>query len=361
MTNAGGNGSENHFSEMQGDKLSCPCCGSRLTLRKTKHALVLQADADGRELPAAAGTMFIDPHAHMISRSTDDYAAMARAGVVAVIEPSFWLGQPRTSLGTYVDYLSTILGFEKFRAGQFGVRHYCCIGLNPKEANDEALAEAVFEVLPHFAVKEGVVAIGELGYDEQTPQKDRYLRRQIELAKELDLPIMIHTPHRDKGRGTLRTMDVLAEHRFDPGRSVIDHNTEETVREVLDRGYFAGFSIYPQTKMGNERMTEIVRCYGPERIIIDSACDWGVSDSLAVPKTAALMAARGIATEAIRKVTYQNALAAYGLAGAMKEADWLSPAPIDQRSLFQGNSILRGGQTPRIESQRSPLGDLRIT
>ena len=175
MSNANGNGSDNDRAGLRSETLSCPCCGSRLTLRKTKHAAVLHADAGGRDLPVAAGTMFIDPHAHMISRTTDDYEAMARAGVVAVIEPSFWLGQPRTSLGTYVDYLSTILGFEKFRAGQFGIRHYCCIALNPKEANNEALAEAVLEILPHFAVKEGVVAIGELGYDEQTPQEDKYI------------------------------------------------------------------------------------------------------------------------------------------------------------------------------------------
>src|SRR4029079_16803445 len=157
-------------------------------------------------------------------------------------------------------------------------------------------------------------------YDEQTEAEDKWLRKQIELAKELELPIMIHTPHRDKKRGTLRTMDVLQEHGFDPGRCVIDHNTEETVRDVLDRGYFAAFSIYPQTKMGNERMTELVRQFGPERIIVDSACDWGVSDSLAVPKTAALMAQRGIAPEIIRRVTYENALAIYGLSGSMKEA-----------------------------------------
>ena len=360
MAHTNGNGLGNSFSGQTGETLACPCCGSRLTLRKNSHAAVLEADSSGGVLPAAAGTMFIDPHAHMISRTTDDYEAMARAGVVAVIEPSFWLGQPRTSLGSYVDYLSTILGFEKFRAGQFGIRHYCCIGLNPKEANNTALAEAVLEVLPHFAVKESVVALGELGYDEQTPEEDKYLRLQIELAKELDLPIMIHTPHRDKHRGTLRTMDVLAEHRFDPARCVMDHNTEETVREVLDRGYFVGFSIYPHTKMGNERMTEIVRQYVPERIIVDSACDWGVSDPLAVPKTAALMAERGIPAETIRRVTYENALAAYGLSGAMKEADWLDPTPIDQRTLFQGNSVLRGGQTPRIDTPQTSLGDLRI-
>src|ERR1700747_1623482 len=192
-------------------ELPCPCCGARLSLRGQNGTMRLEADTQGYMLPAAAGTMFIDPHAHMISRTTADYEAMARAGVVAVIEPSFWLGQPRTNLGSYVDYLSTILGFEKFRAGPFGIRHYCCIGLNPKEANNTALAEAVLEVLPHFAVKESVVALGELGYDEQTPEEDKYLRLQIDLAKELDLPIMIHTPHRDKHRGTLRTMDVLAE------------------------------------------------------------------------------------------------------------------------------------------------------
>ena len=255
--------------------IPCPCCGGSLTPAMLKDILAAARRAENGEAASApaprlaAGTMIIDPHAHMISRTTDDYEAMARAGVVAVIEPAFWLGQPRTSAGTYLDYLSLITGFERFRAGQFGIRHYCTIGLNPKEANNEELAEAVMEILPRFAVKEGVVAVGELGYDEQTALEDRYLRAQIELAKEYELPIMVHTPHRDKKRGTLRTMDVLAEHGFDPRRCVIDHNNEETIEEVLARGYWVAFSIYPETKMGNERMTEIVRRYGPERLIVE--------------------------------------------------------------------------------------------
>ena len=173
--------------------------------------------------------MFIDPHAHMISRTTDDYEAMAAAGIVALIEPAFWLGQPRTYVGSYVDYLSHIVGFERFRAGQFGIRHYCTIGLNSKEANNEELAEGVMEILPRFALKEGVVAIGEIGYDEQTALEDKYFRAQLELAKELDLPVMIHTPHRDKKRGTTRSMDVCEEHGLDPSKVIVDHNNEETV------------------------------------------------------------------------------------------------------------------------------------
>ncbi len=85
--------------------------------------------------------MIIDPHIHMTSRTTDDYEAMAEAGIVAIIEPSFWLGQPRTQVGSFQDYYSSLVGWEPFRASQFGIKHYCTIGLNSKEANNEALAE----------------------------------------------------------------------------------------------------------------------------------------------------------------------------------------------------------------------------
>lgn len=293
--------------------------------------------------------MFIDPHAHMISRTTDDYEAMADAGVVAVIEPAFWVGQPRTHVGTYIDYLSAIIGFERFRAGQFGIRHYCTVGLNSKEANNEELAEAVMEILPRFALKEGVVAIGEIGYDEQTDLEDRYFRAQLELAKELELPVMIHTPHRDKKRGTSRSMDVCEEHGMDPTKIVVDHNNEETVREVLDRGYWAAFSIYPSTKMGNARMVEIFAEYGADRIMVDSACDWGISEPLGVAKTAKLALERGITEDNVHKACYANALAAYGQSGQMQEDDWLNPAPIDQRTVYEGNSILRGGREPLVQ------------
>ena len=293
--------------------------------------------------------MLLDPHIHMTARTTDDYQAMAKAGIVAIIEPAFWLGQPRTSADSYKDYLSSLVGWERFRASQFGIKHYCTIGLNSKEANNETLAEAVMEILPLYACKEGVVAIGEIGYDDMTPAEDKYFRLQLELAKELDLPVMIHTPHRDKKSGTSRSMDVCLEHGLQPEQVIVDHNNEETAKEVLDRGFWAGFTIYPNTKMGNERMVEVVRTYGCDRIIVDSSADWGVSDPLAVPKTAQLMALRGIPEDHIKAVCYQNALTAYGQSGQIKESDWLDANPIDQRQLYSGNSVLRG-QKPLVES-----------
>lgn len=293
-------------------------------------------------------SLYIDPHIHMISRTTDDYEAMRAAGIVAVIEPAFWLGQPRTSVGSMRDYFASLLGWEKFRAGQFGIRHYCTLGLNSKEANNERLAEEVLDILPLYLSKEGVVAIGEIGFDDMTAAEEHAFRVQLDLARELDMLVLVHTPHRNKKEGARLSMDLCEEHGLHPSRVVIDHNNEETVRETLDRGYWAGFTIYPRTKMGNERMVEVVRQYGSERIIVDSSADWGASDPLAVPKTAGMMLERGIAPAAVRETCYGNALTAYGASGRFREVDWLDPLPIDQRQLLGGNSVLRG-QQPHVE------------
>ena len=301
------------------------------------------------DLSSIKGMKFFDPHVHMTSRTTDDYQAMADAGVVALIEPAFWLGQPRTGVDTFKDYYSSLIGWEKFRSSQFGIKHYCTIGLNSREANNEELAEQVMEILPLFIYKEGVVGVGEIGYDDQTPAEDKYYRLQLELAKEAGIPVQVHTPHRDKKKGTQRSMDVAIEHGLSPYSVIIDHNNEETVKEVLDRGFWAAFTIYPFTKMGNERMVEIVKQYGSERIMINSAADWGISDPLAVPKTAALMKAQGIDIKDIELVTYQNAIIAFAQSGQIDEADFVKVQDIDQSQKFEGNTVLRGGQQPRID------------
>lgn len=199
----------------------------------------------------------------------------------AVIEPAFWIGQMRTYIGTYIDHLSSIIGFERFRAGQFCIRHYCTVGLDSKEANNEELAEGVTEILPHFALEEGAVAIGEIGCDEQTELEDRYFRLQLELAEELDLPVMIHTPHRDKKRGTNKTFHVCGEHGQDTARTrakvwltAAKKNRARGARPAATGHRFQS----SRQQMGNVRMVEILQEYGVERIMVDSACDWEMSD-----------------------------------------------------------------------------------
>ncbi len=297
-----------------------------------------------------------DPHIHMTSRTTVDYEAMAQAGIAAIVEPAFWLGQPRTHVGTFEDYFNGLLGWERFRASQFGVHHFCTLALNPKEANNRRVAPGVIELLPRYLAKDGVVAVGEIGFDDQTPEEEKYFAAQLELALRFDLPVLVHTPHRDKKRGTERSLALVRDVGFPEGRVLIDHNTEETLPLVLETGCWAGHSIYPFTKMDEPRMVALVKRYGTERILINSAADWGVSDPLKVPKTVALMRESGIAEADIRRVAWENPVAFFAQSGQLDPAALEAEPAIDQSRLFEGNSVLRGqalgSRAPRTERAR---------
>jgi uncharacterized protein len=285
-----------------------------------------------------------EPHIHMASRVTDDYERMAEAGIAALVEPAFWQGQPRTSVGSFVDYFDLLLGFEPYRASQYGIRHFCTIALNPKEANDDRVNQRVIEILPRYLEKDGVVAVGEVGYDDQTPAEEKFFRAQIELALRHDLPLLVHTPHRDKVKGVERTLALVREMGVPPARVLVDHNTEETVPLLADTGHYIGFSIYPDTKMTEERVGAIFARYGFERMIINSAADWGRSDPLKVPRTVEHLRGRGFAEAGIEKLVWRNPVAFFAQGGRLDPAELEKPLGVD-RGPFLGNSLLRGGQS----------------
>lgn len=287
-----------------------------------------------------------DPHIHMTSRTTNDYEALYASGVRALVEPAFWLGQPRTNVGSFTDYFDSLLGWERFRAAQFGIRHHATIALNPKEANDPRCVP-VLDELPRYLVKEGVVAVGEIGYDSMTPAEDEAFSRQLELALEFLLPAMVHTPHREKLAGTHRTLDVVRESGIAPGMVVVDHLNETNAEIVKDAGAWMGFSIYPDTKMDEQRMVAILQRYGTERVLVNSAADWGRSDPLKTSSTAQAMLAAGFTADDVDRVFWLNPVEFYGQSGQLI----LDPIPgfdaagvPDAGAGFEGNSVLRGAR-----------------
>jgi len=278
-----------------------------------------------------------DPHIHMTSRTTDDYEAMRGVGIAAVVEPAFWMGQPRTNVGSFVDYFDSLIGWERHRAAQFGIRHHCTIALNPKEAGDPRLTEVV-DLLPRWLVKDGVVAVGEVGYDSMTPAEDDAFERQVALAIEHDLPVLVHTPHRDKAAGTRRTLDLLRATGLPPELAVIDHLNETTVELVAGTGCWMAFSIYPDTKMDPDRMVRILREYGTERMLVNSAADWGRSDPLNTWRTGTAMLEAGFTDDQVDTVLWRNPAAFYGQSDRLE----LDDVEVAFGAAFEGSSILRG-------------------
>ena len=262
---------------------------------------------------------FIDPHVHMVSRTTTDYENMAMAGVVAVSEPAFWAGFDRTP-SAFADYYRQLTEFEPLRAAQFGISHYCWICLNPKEAEDSGKAREVLSLIPQYLSRPNVLGVGEIGLHKNTPNEMDIFRRHVQLAIDTGSAgrhrlILIHTPHlEDKLRGTRLIINMLKEFgsAIDPSRVLIDHCEEHTIRMVKDAGFWAGMTVYPTTKATPERAVDMIEVYGSERVCINAAADWGISDPLWVHRTMLEARRRGHKLRTLMKIFHNNPATFFG-------------------------------------------------
>ncbi len=257
---------------------------------------------------------YIDPHIHMVSRVTDDYETLARMGCLAVSEPAFWAGFDRGSVDGFRDYFRHLTEVEPRRAAQFGVQHYTWLCINAKEAENVELSREVIAAIPEFLDRSNVLGIGEIGLNKNTPNEATVFLEHVELALRYDLPILIHTPHlEDKYMGTRMILDMLADFpQLEPARVLVDHVEEHTVRDVLERGYWAGMTLYPVTKCTPQRAADIVEMYGTERLLVNSAGDWGPSKPTAVPDFIMEMRRREHPFEAIQQVVLENPMRFFG-------------------------------------------------
>src|SRR5262245_3682462 len=254
---------------------------------------------------------YIDPHIHMISRTTDDYQRMAYAGCAALSEPAFWAGFDRGRAKAFHDYFRQLTEHEPKRAAQFHIRHYCWLCINAKEAENVSLSREVIALIPEFLAKPNVLGIGEIGLNKNTANEATVFQEHVDLAMKTDELILIHTPHlEDKFKGTRMIIDMLQnDGRVKPQRVLIDHVEEHTVQAALDGGFWCAMTLYPTTKCTPERAADIIERFGTERIMVNSAGDWGKSNPLAVPEFILEMKRRGHPESVIRKVVYDNPLA----------------------------------------------------
>tara|TARA_B100000809_G_scaffold152962_2_gene150344 strand:+ start:1516 stop:2322 length:807 start_codon:yes stop_codon:yes gene_type:complete len=257
---------------------------------------------------------WIDPHVHMVSRTTTDYEQMAMAGCVALSEPAFWAGYDRSSAAVFHDYFNHITTFEPQRAADYGIAHYCWLCLNPKEGEDMGLTREVLAFIPEFLERPTVLGIGEIGLNRVTKREMESFVAHVDLAMEHEQLILIHTPHlEDKYKGTLQIVEALKrDSRVTPDRVLIDHAEEHTIDMIREAGFWTGLTLYPNTKMAMDRAVDIVEIYGSERLCVNSACDWGPSVPLAVPAFAMAMRRRGHGAELIEQIVHANPAAFFG-------------------------------------------------
>ena len=254
--------------------------------------------------------VYIDPHIHMVSRTTDDYETLARMGCVAVSEPAFWAGYDRGSVHGFRDYFEQLTTFESQRAAQYHIQHYTWLCINAKEAENVELSRQVIAMIPEFLDRPGVLGIGEIGLNKNTRNEVTVFLEHLDLAARTGEQILIHTPHlQDKYQGTRMILDMLkGDQRLQRHRVLVDHVEEHSIAAVLDAGFWAGMTLYPVSKCTPERAVDMVEMYGPERLMVNSAGDWGPSKPTAVPDFIMEMRHRGHAESLIQRIVYDNPL-----------------------------------------------------
>lgn len=248
----------------------------------------------------------IEPHIHMFSRTTDEYTAMYNAGIRACVEPSFWLGANREYAGSFFDYFKIILEFETVRAARFGIDHYAAISCNPKEAEDLRLAHEVVDGLGRFLDNPRCIAVGEIGLNNITKNEAEIFARQLHIANERDMLVIIHLPHFNKEKGIEWTADIIKNEKINPEHVLIDHNTEVCMKAARDTGCWTGMTVYPISKLDPPRAAALLHEYGTEKMIVSGSADWGVSDPLSLVKVAEFMRKQGRAEESISHILFEN-------------------------------------------------------
>ncbi len=282
----------------------------------------------------------------MVSRTTDDYQQMALTGCVAVTEPAFWAGWDRSCGDSVEDYFRQLTEFEPKRAAQYGVQHYAWLAMNPKESDDRELSREVLKRIPKFLDRPTVLGIGEIGMNRITRNEVATYTEQVELALAHRQLILIHTPHlEDKLKGTRVSIDVLARYpKLEPARVMVDHAEEHTIEMILADGYWAGLTLYPQTKVSPQRAVDMIEKFGPDRICVAGACDWGPSDSLAVPRFALEMRRRKLPEDLIQRVIFENPIRFLSQSGKFKvrlDAPGRPTAEPGRRHKAEGRNVER--------------------
>ena len=242
---------------------------------------------------------------------------------MAVSEPAFWAGFDRSPAG-FMDYFRQLTEFEPRRAAQFGVDHYCWICLNPKEAEDLGKAREVLAEIPKFLRCPSVLGVGEIGLNKNTANEAKIFQQHVQIAIDAARGksdggkhelILIHTPHlEDKLKGTCMILDMLRDFgsAIDPSRVLIDHVEEHTIGLVKAAGYWAGMTIYPISKATPARAVDMIEMYGTERLCVNAAADWGVSDPLNTHRTMLEAQRRGHALSALLNIFHNNPARFFG-------------------------------------------------
>ena len=245
----------------------------------------------------------IDTHIHADARSSEDFEKMFISGIDTAISCSYYPYKINNNPEILLNHLKRILNFEPRRAIEYGLDLKIALGIHP--TNSLKNNEIIFDSLRKWIENKDIIAIGEIGLDENTELEREVFKKQLELAQETKTKVIIHTPRKNKLE-VLKDIKSIVLNTIDPKLVVIDHINLNTIEEVIDEDFTIGLTVQPQ-KMEVDEAIEILDNYGFDKFLLNSDISNKPSNPLSVPKTVRTLKRLGYKENEIDKVAFKNA------------------------------------------------------
>jgi predicted metal-dependent TIM-barrel fold hydrolase len=260
----------------------------------------------------------MDSHVHVAALNQRDLELMTISNVKAVVahiaEPDVATNIPWSATFDFVDRM---LDFHTWRAAKYFINVHVCacvsmVGI-PVEW-EETLAR-----LPACVKRPEIVALGEVGLEplsitcSDLSVQEKILRAQLDIARDVNKTVAIHTPLTEKPKWVDRYLGMIAEHKLERSKVVIDHADATCVNMITAAGCWAAITVQPHRRVRAADAAAMVKSGDRHLVLVDSDSGIPESDSLAVPKTALELRRLGLAEAEIERVLWDNPRKAYGI------------------------------------------------
>lgn len=255
---------------------------------------------------------------HTISRSFQDLQTLRHCGVNDIVSTLYLPIQVKEP-GTARDLYDWLMNAEVKRGREAGVNIHPAIGIHPMMVpTDTKVLDGALNYLEQALKTKKAIALGETGLHRGTPEEFISFKRHLELARQYNMPVIIHTPHEQKGELTKVIMKELQKHKVE--RALIDHVTGENIAIVLQdprRNIKIGVSIQ-KSNLSKKEALLLYKNYSYEnRYMMNTNAGNGPGDILSVIKAIESFEKAGFQTRLLKKLCYDNALDIFG--GILRE------------------------------------------
>jgi predicted metal-dependent TIM-barrel fold hydrolase len=251
----------------------------------------------------------LDARIHPAALVDQDLETLRAFGVDAVVLVSDASVHPATPAALLASF-ERLLTHEVPRFERAGFATRVALGVHPAVVPRRGLGQ-VLEELPAFLRGGKVAALGLLGLQRGGAAEEEALLEQLALARRLQVPALVATPHRNREAVTRRLLTVLQGSKLPVDRILIDGAVGRTVKTIRALGYWAGLTLHPEHLSG-EKAVAVVRALGPERLVLDTGAGDGPGDLLALPRARHLLEKGGLTRAVVTRVTRGNAAALLG-------------------------------------------------